>query len=837
MFNSLKSKIITPIIALLIIVVLLIVGYVSMSTSNLVDHFVYERMYLATNAVTAHLEAYEERTRVAASILGSSEELARRISSGNRESVQQYLLYRKAFFGVDAVIVADHDGRTIVRSHMYDMYGDDISGVPSMAAALRGDRITLFTPTPTVPMVLTATAPIYDGNRLVGALVVNFDLGLNEFIDRISEIFGVAVTIFAGDTSVASTLIHPETGDRATGTAVAQHVADEVLVRGEDLMLHLNIFGILPYLAYYFPLLGADGTPSGMFFVGIPQRYAFEIANEQQRNLIVIGVIGLVVAGGLMYFLIMKSLRPLGSLAKSVKEVADGRLNVNLDASSSSSDEIGTLSKDILSLVHVIQGIVDDLIKMDHEFNTVGDINYRINPDKYQNSFKDMINSVNQILEDQVERMMIMLDVLNKVNDGDFNVQIKDFPGKQMILPQTLRAAIANLQGISAEVNAMIDSAAIKGELDFKIDESKYKGDWREIMTGLNKVAAAVDAPLTEIGSVIGRLSQGDFSTKVAGNYKGDFQKICETVNSTIDTLSAYIAEMSQKLEAISEGNLTVSIQREYIGSFAQIRNSINHISKTLNKTMSEISISAEEVLSGAQQISSSAMDLAHGATTQASSVETLNSSVEMISQQTQKNAESANIANELSGKSTESAREGNDAMNQTLEAMNGIKEASGNITKIIKAIQDIAFQTNLLALNAAVEAARAGEHGKGFSVVAEEVRNLAHRSQSAASETTELIENSNNRVTTGSTIAQSTANSLDAIVENANKVRDIVIDISAASQNQADAIRQVSLGLAQISSIVQNNSAVSEEAAAASQELNSQAEVLQKLVGYFRLK
>jgi len=167
---------------------------------------------------------------------------------------------------------------------------------------------------------------------------------------------------------------------------------------------------------------------------------------------------------------------------------------------------------------------------------------------------------------------------------------------------------------------------------------------------------------------------------------------------------------------------------------------------------------------------------------------------------------------------------------------MQDIKDASGNITKIIKTIQDIAFQTNLLALNAAVEAARAGEHGKGFSIVAEEVRNLAIRSQTAAAETTSLIENSNDRVETGSAIANSTAESLDTIVENANKVKDIVGDISTASQNQAEAISQVGFGIEEISGIVQSNSTISEETAAAAQELNSQAEQLQSLVGHFKL-
>jgi methyl-accepting chemotaxis protein len=255
-----------------------------------------------------------------------------------------------------------------------------------------------------------------------------------------------------------------------------------------------------------------------------------------------------------------------------------------------------------------------------------------------------------------------------------------------------------------------------------------------------------------------------------------------------------------------------------------------------LHKTLSDISAASSHVFSGAKQISSNAQTLAEGAGTQAASVEKLTSSFDLISKQTSQNAANANDANSLSNNSANDANEGYGAMKQTLEAMQGIKSDSDNITGIIKTIQDVAFQTNLLALNAAVEAARAGEHGKGFSVVAEEVRNLAGRSQTSATETAELIGKSKAGVDSGTAIAQATAEALERIVSGANKLRDIVSDIAGASEAQATAIGQVSADLSLISNVVQNNTAVSQEASATATELDSQAEILQQLVSRFKL-
>ncbi len=402
---------------------------------------------------------------------------------------------------------------------------------------------------------------------------------------------------------------------------------------------------------------------------------------------------------------------------------------------------------------------------------------------------------------------------------------------------------------LSASFNNLSDFNT-KGSEDAHVDSTRTYKTALVVLVAMLGVAAVIGVslsmviirsiriPVAELEKAAIQMAQGNLDVDIVYESKDELGVLAAQFREVVRKLSAIVNDEKQFMAKMAAGDLTVDsiCPQEYIGTFDAILKSFRTIAGQMNDAMTKISESSEQVSNSADQVSSGAQALSQGATEQASSIEELAATINDISDRIKENAENAKVANTKVEAVGENMNLSNAKMQDMIQAMSDINNSSNEIGKIIKTIEDIAFQTNILALNAAVEAARAGSAGKGFAVVADEVRNLASKSAEASQNTAVLIENSMNAVENGKRIADETANSLEKVMTGIQEATGMMDSIARASREQAEAVNQITLGIDQISSVVQTNSATAEESAAASEELSGQAQLLKELVKKFKL-
>jgi methyl-accepting chemotaxis protein len=286
----------------------------------------------------------------------------------------------------------------------------------------------------------------------------------------------------------------------------------------------------------------------------------------------------------------------------------------------------------------------------------------------------------------------------------------------------------------------------------------------------------------------------------------------------------------------IAQGKLGHEVVVKGNDELAQLLAALRTMDERLVEIVSDVRHGSDAVSTAAQQIARGNDDLSQRTQEQASSLEETASSMEEMTSTVKQNAENASHADQLARGAREQAERGGEVVSQAVTAMREINQSSRKISDIVSLIDEIAFQTNLLALNAAVEAARAGEQGRGFAVVATEVRSLAQRSAGAAKEIKQLINESANKVRTGTELVDQTGKALNDIVDSVKKVTDIVAEIAAASQEQSAGIDQVNNAVSQMDEMTQQNAALVEQASAAARAMHEQADELSQQVSFFQV-
>ncbi len=352
-------------------------------------------------------------------------------------------------------------------------------------------------------------------------------------------------------------------------------------------------------------------------------------------------------------------------------------------------------------------------------------------------------------------------------------------------------------------------------------------------------IADGIVQPLTALGERLEGFAQGDLSSEFPEvELEDEVADMMAAAKDMAGELEFIISDMEYTLGEMANSNYTVSSKdsSRYMGDFQQLFESTRQLKYGMIDTMHFIEESSIQVTAGAGNLADTSLSLAEGATEQASAVEELQATITTISEASVQAAENAENSYHQSQEYADVADNSSADIREMVEAMSRINDASKKIGNIISEIESIASQTNLLSLNASIEAARAGEAGRGFSVVADQIRQLAEQSSKSAVDTRMLIEGAMLEIDNGNKVADRAVASIETVVEGIRKIAASSKELSVVSKSQAETMKEAEEGVNQISDVIQTNAAVAEESSATSQELSAQAASLDALIAKFKL-
>jgi len=675
MFTSLRSKMTLPTLGMLLIVVGFIAVYFSSLTANRANNFAEQRMEAAAQSVRAYIASLEQQTFISVMALGGSAELIRRIDDGDRLGVWQYLVNQKTLWGVTSIIVTDTEGRAFARSALRDLYGDDVSGGPSISAGLRRETVTLYMPTPTAPLVMTSAAPIMDGDRLVGIVAVNFDVATSEFVDRIRGTFDTDATVFAGSTSVSSTIVNPETGQRAVGITADPEIVAAVIQRGQHVPLRQNLFGA-PYIAYYFPLRGAAGNPIGMFFVGICQALSTAEVNAARRNTIALALLTVVVVGVILFILTARILRPIRLLTGALKDTAQGDLTKRLPEFGK--DEIAEASRSFNLTMEELRKMITSIKGQAVKLSDIGnDLASNMSQTALaMNQIATNIKSVKGRVMNQsasvthtnanMEQVTVNIGKLNGNVERQTGAVSEAASALEQVMAninsvtQTLVKNIANMENLKeASDTGRTSLQDVVSDIQEIARESEGLLEINSVMdniagqTNLLSMNAAIEAARAgESGKgfavVAGEIRQLAESSSRQSKVIGD---VLQKIKGSIDKITRSTDNVLNKFEAIDQGVKTVAEQEEVIrhameeqshGSKQVLSASgqVNDITQQVRDEAEEMREGSKGVIQESKNLEKATQEITNGINEMATSTEEVNRAVNSVNDLSGRNRE-----------------------------------------------------------------------------------------------------------------------------------------------------------------------------------------------------
>ncbi len=495
----------------------------------------------------------------------------------------------------------------------------------------------------------------------------------------------------------------------------------------------------------------------------------------------------------------------------------------------------------------------------------VGDIDARIPEQRFQGIYREMAGGVNDGMAIHIGVILKILDIVTSYAEGEFSPVLEPLPGKQAVATEKITLLRQNLQTVVAELSAL-STSAVDGHLDQRVDASKFKGDWRDLVTGVNRTLDAVIDPIKEASRVLGDLSTYDLRARMRGDYRGDHAQIKAALNATAGALQTALLEVQRSVARVSDAGSRIAASGQQVATGASEQAaSLESTSSTLERiaTLSSHNTERTEEVRVAAQQARVAVDSGNEAATQ------MVAAMGHIRESAQATVSIIHEINTIGGKTDTLAADAAVQAGHVGEASRGFavvaqevrrlaersKEAAlqieavsagaggaaadakgGAMNALGGEIERIALQTNMLALNAAVEAAHVESSGHGFKVMSEQVRDLAQRAREAGAKTEQLIQRSIAQSEDGEAASAEIDRRLVEIANAVAKVTRLAEEVTTASHEQAAGIDAARRAVQSISAVTGQNVQHGHESASAAAALADEARALEGIVSRFRL-